>query len=229
MHRPALRTVIATAAAAALLAACGSSQPVADTTTTAASTTAAPTTAASTSGPATTKPKPPNAQLDNAQISSIQSELTTVGCFDGKADGVIGPLTRSGIERFQAAEKIAVDGQAGPVTRQKLNETAAAKKTVCTAPTTTTTTKPASAPCTVSAILPAVKAGPSGSQVQGITDYGCDNGWAYAGVDIGGEAGYEEVELLKASGSSWKVVDRAANCKPNIVPKSIYDTACTTS
>ncbi len=227
MRRPTTRLIVVASAAALVLAACGRSEPAADTTTSAAPTTTAAST--TTAAPDTTKPKPPNAQLDSDQIKTIQTELTTVGCFDGKVDGVIGPATRGGIERFQAAEKIAVDGQAGPVTRAKLTETSAAKKTVCTAPTTTTTTKPQSAPCTVAAILPAVKAGPSGSNVQGITDYGCDGGWAYAGVDIGGEAGYETVELLKQNGTGWQVVDRGANCKPNIVPASIFNTACTTS
>lgn len=218
MRRPATRLIVV-AATALVLAACGRSEPAADTTTSAETTKAAE----------STKSKSPNAQLDTAEIETIQSELTAVGCFDGKVDGVIGPATRDGIERFQDAEGIAVDGQAGKVTREKLNAASAAKKTICTKPTTTTTTKPQTAPCTVAAILPAVKAGPSGNLVQGVTDYGCDGDWAYAGVDIGGDAGYETVELLEQSGTSWQVVDRGTNCNKDVVPATIYATACETN
>src|SRR5262249_23243775 len=137
-------------------------------------------------------------------------------------DGVIGPITRGGISAFQKAEGLTVDGQYGAETKTKLAAAVSADKTVCTTPTTTTT-QPGVPPCTsttIAAALPNYK----------VLDFGCNAGWAGAGIDPAGPDGYESVALLKASGMTWQQVDRATYCVPaSNIPPDIYQPACTVS
>ncbi len=168
----------------------------------------------------------PNSRLSVVQIKTVQTELTTVKCFSGGIDGVIGPVTRAGIAAFQQAESIPVDSQYGPATKAKLTAAAQAGTAVCTVtPATTTTTTSATAPpCTGTGIQAALPAGST------ITDFGCEGVWAWAGVDVdSGQDGYEATDLLKANGTTWQVVDRATNCNPSVVPPVIYDPGCTTN
>lgn len=208
--------VVASAAFVLLLAACGSSggSKASDSSTT------------STTKPAKTKPRQPNSRLSTAQVKVLQTDLTTVKCFSGSVDGIIGPVTRAGIAAFQTADQLPADSQYGAATKAKLVAAAAAGNTVCTiTPATTTTTSSTSAPpCTSQAIQAAL---PSGST---ITDFGCQGVWAWAGVDVDpGQDGYEATDLLKADGTAWQVVDRATNCDPSVVPPDIYDPGCTTN
>ncbi len=54
------------------------------------------------------------------QIKTVQTDLTTVKCFSGALDGVIGPVTRAGIAAFQQADSLTVNSQFGPETKTKL-------------------------------------------------------------------------------------------------------------
>ncbi len=170
----------------------------------------------------TTRVKNPNAKLSAAGIKQLQADLRTVGCFDGAEDGVIGPVTRSGIEDFQKAAGLAIDGQYAAKTRTKLMKAVTARDTVCTT-TTTTTTAASGPPCTSAAI---------GAALPGDTvlDFGCNSGWAWAGIDTGGADGYEATALLKANGATWQNADRATSCVPaSNIPPDIYSPGCTTN
>jgi hypothetical protein len=172
------------------------------------------------------KKRPPNSRLSVVQIKTLQTDLTTVRCFSGAIDGIIGPVTRAGIAAFQQADDVPVDSEYGPATKAKLLAASTAKKTVCTVtPATTTTTTSATAPpCTSDAIQAAL---PSETT---ITDFGCEGEWAWAGVDVDpAQGGYEATDLLKAQGTAWQVVDRATECNPSVVPPAIYDPGCTTN
>jgi Putative peptidoglycan binding domain len=170
----------------------------------------------------TTRAQNPNSKLSATAIKQLQADLRTVGCFSGVEDGVIGPVTRSGIEDFQRAKGLAVDGQYGAETRAKLTNAAADGATVCTA-TTTTTTAASGPPCTSAAITAAVPG-------DTVLDFGCNSGWAWAGIDTGGADGYEATALLKANGAAWKMVDRTTYCVPaSNIPPDIYSPGCTTN
>ena len=57
-------------------------------------------------------------------IREIQTALISKGYDIGNVDGVAGPGTYSGVQEFQAANGLTVDGQVGPATREKLLGTA---------------------------------------------------------------------------------------------------------
>ncbi|HEX2737793.1 MAG TPA: hypothetical protein VHP57_06620 [Acidimicrobiia bacterium] len=68
-----------------------------------------------------------------------------------------------------------------------------------------------------------MRGSPSSGPNPSITDFGCDGGWAWAGVDVNvGTDGYEATDLLKASGTAWTVVDRSKYCKPGQIPADVY-------
>ena len=162
------------------------------------------TTTSSTTKPAKVKPRPPNSRLSVVQIKTLQTDLTTVRCFSGMIDGVIGPVTRAGIAAFQQADGVPVDSEYGPATKAKLVAASGANTAICTVTpaTTTTTTSTTAPPCTSAAIQAALPAGST------ITDFGCQGVWAWAGVDVDpGQDGYEATDLLKANGTTWQVVD----------------------
>jgi peptidoglycan hydrolase-like protein with peptidoglycan-binding domain len=171
----------------------------------------------------TTTSRPPNSRLSTEQVKRLQSDLTTVGCFSGAADGIVGPVTRAGIGAFQKAENVTIDDQYGPATKEKLAIVVGDRVKVCSAPPTP---PPATGPpCSSEAILAAV---PSGSS---ITDFGCSGEWAWAGIDVNADqGGYEATELLKAAGGGWTTVDRAQYCVPaSNIPADVYDPGCTTN
>ena len=160
------------------------------------------------------------------QIKTLQTDLTTVRCFSGTIDGIVGPITRAGIAAFQQAENLTINGQYGASTKTALVAATRSGTSVCTvAPTTTTTTSSTTAPaCTSQTIQAALPAGST------ITDFGCQGAWAWAGIDVNaGQDGFEATDLLKANGTTWQVVDRAANCNPSVVPPDIYNPGCTTN
>jgi hypothetical protein len=130
---------------------------------------------------------------------AVQQELADVGCYSGAIDGVFGPETDAAILAFQAGDGLTVDGELGPETKAALAEAVAKKQKVCTSSGTTvpptSTTAPAAAPCTATALA---KALPSGTE---ITNYACSEG--YAGV-AGTSGGKDTTALLQAEGSTWK-------------------------
>ena len=46
----------------------------------------------------------------------IQVALKNAGCYNGKIDGDIGPLTEEAIREFQAKNDLVIDGKVGPKT-----------------------------------------------------------------------------------------------------------------
>jgi peptidoglycan hydrolase-like protein with peptidoglycan-binding domain len=58
--------------------------------------------------------------ITNPQVPGLQVALKAHGYYAGPIDGIAGPVTASGVRRFQRHVGIAVDGVAGPITRGKL-------------------------------------------------------------------------------------------------------------
>ena len=46
----------------------------------------------------------------------IQVALKNAGCYNGKIDGDIGPLTEEAVREFQAKNNLVIDGKVGPKT-----------------------------------------------------------------------------------------------------------------
>jgi len=60
------------------------------------------------------------ATASRPQVAGLQIALTQRGFYHGRVDGVVGPMTRQAVIRFQRRAGIAVDGVAGPQTRRAL-------------------------------------------------------------------------------------------------------------
>ena len=58
--------------------------------------------------------------VTNPQVPGLQAALKARGFYAGSIDGIAGPMTASGVRRFQRRVGIVVDGVAGPITRGKL-------------------------------------------------------------------------------------------------------------
>ena len=52
----------------------------------------------------------------------IQARLNNLGYLCGAVDGIIGPLTKAAVRRFQEDNNLIVDGNPGPQTQRKLEE-----------------------------------------------------------------------------------------------------------
>jgi peptidoglycan hydrolase-like protein with peptidoglycan-binding domain len=60
------------------------------------------------------------AEAASPRVAALQVALRARGLYAGTIDGLRGPLTTSGVRRFQARRGLAVDGIAGPMTRAAL-------------------------------------------------------------------------------------------------------------
>jgi len=67
------------------------------------------------------------------EVKRLQIALNAMGYNVGAADGVFGPMTKSGVMAFQAAYGLTADGLVGPATRAELNK----KTTTTVTPPTT--------------------------------------------------------------------------------------------
>ncbi|CAB4757567.1 MAG: hypothetical protein F2694_10150 [Actinobacteria bacterium] len=151
---------------------------------------------------------------------NIQAQLTVVGCYKGKDDGVIGKQTDEAIILFQTASGLTVDGELGPKTDAALTAAANSKKVVCTA-TTVTTKAPATTvprnnpPCTAAAISGAI----APNTVNG---YICGNNFA-AGSQSNGD--FDSAFLLAAgddNSGQWVVIPTdAATCADKDIPAAV--------
>jgi murein DD-endopeptidase MepM/ murein hydrolase activator NlpD len=63
---------------------------------------------------------PATAAAARANVAALQVALHARDLYGGTVDGVVGPLTRDAVRRFQARRGLAVDGIAGPQTRRAL-------------------------------------------------------------------------------------------------------------
>lgn len=141
----------------------------------------------------------------------IQTDLNAVGCQAGAVDGVLGPETDQAIVRFQEADGIEVDGEAGPKTIAALKKATAEGRTVCTAPTASPTSSPSptstTAPCTATALSASL---PSDAKLQSFV---CVNvaaeRWA-AGQYMSGPS--VQNFFAKADGSTWNSVSKDEVC-----------------
>ncbi len=66
--------------------------------------------------------KKPSATNSNNQTKKIQTALVNKGYDYVTVDGVIGPVTKNAIKRFQATKRIKVDGVVGEKTKKWLFE-----------------------------------------------------------------------------------------------------------
>lgn len=53
-------------------------------------------------------------------VKKLQQQLQSSGLYNGKADGIFGPLTEQAVKTFQKAHNLAIDGIVGPLTRAAL-------------------------------------------------------------------------------------------------------------
>ena len=85
-------------------------------------------------------------------------------------------------------------------------------------------------PCTRQALSAGLKRGtaqPKNAKFEG--SFGCAGGWAYSGIVVGGNHGFDAIAVYKAKHGVWVTVDRATPCRTHAIPKKIYRGACTTS
>ncbi len=81
-------------------------------------------------------------------------------------------------------------------------------------------------PCDAAALGAAFS---SGLGLQSISQYACDNGWAYAWANIGSgpsEVSVTEVLHFNAVSGAWNFARRQDVCKPTILPREIYLKGC---
>jgi len=64
-------------------------------------------------------------RADEIAIGDVQVALIDLGHLRGSADGVIGPMTRDPVERFQRCEGLSADGELSPSLRVRIIKTAA--------------------------------------------------------------------------------------------------------
>ncbi len=148
----------------------------------------------------------------------IQTDLNAVGCHAGAVDGILGPETDQSIVRFQEADGLEVNGEAGPATILALKAAVKEGRTVCTTTASPSASSSASASptmsptsttaaCTATALSAAL---PSGSQLQSFV---CVNvsaeRWA-AGQYMSGPA--VENFFAKAEGTTWKSISKDEVC-----------------
>ncbi len=60
--------------------------------------------------------------VENPSVQDIQQALKNAGLYEGKVDGISGPMTREAVESFQSQNGLKSDGKVGPMTWQKLKE-----------------------------------------------------------------------------------------------------------
>ena len=60
--------------------------------------------------------------VEKPSVQDIQQALKNAGLYEGKIDGILGPITREAIKSFQSQNSLKSDGKAGPMTWQKLKE-----------------------------------------------------------------------------------------------------------
>ncbi|MFN8125313.1 MAG: peptidoglycan-binding domain-containing protein [Candidatus Nanopelagicales bacterium] len=141
----------------------------------------------------------------------IQTNLNAVGCQAGPVDGILGPETDQAIVRFQEADGLEVNGEAGPETILALKKASVAGRTVCSTATASPTSTPSptstTAPCTATALAASL---PSDAQLQSFV---CVNvaaeRWA-AGQYMSGPS--VQNFFAKADGSTWKSVSKDQVC-----------------
>ncbi len=63
-----------------------------------------------------------SAAVEKPSIQDVQKALKNAGLYEGKIDGISGPVTREAIKSFQSQNGLKSDGKAGPMTWQKLKE-----------------------------------------------------------------------------------------------------------
>jgi len=64
----------------------------------------------------------PESSLGAREISAIQAELRRLGYYEGPVDGIVGPMTRSAIRRFQAQNDLPVTGLPSAGLRNELQK-----------------------------------------------------------------------------------------------------------
>lgn len=152
----------------------------------------------------------------------IQAQLTVVGCYKGKDDGIIGKQTDEAIVLFQTASGLTVDGELGPKTDAALTAAANSKKVVCTATTVTTkapsTTVPRNnPPCTAAAIGAAIAP-------RTVNSYICGNNFAAGSAKDADDP--DNAPYLLAAGDDnsgqWVVISTdEATCSDKDIPAAV--------
>ncbi|MBU1912234.1 MAG: peptidoglycan-binding protein [Candidatus Omnitrophica bacterium] len=60
--------------------------------------------------------------VEKPSVQDIQQALKNAGLYEGKIDGILGPMTREAIKSFQSQNGLKSDGKVGSMTWQKLKE-----------------------------------------------------------------------------------------------------------
>ena len=60
--------------------------------------------------------------VEKPSVQDIQQALKNANLYEGKIDGISGPVTRKAIEAFQSQNGLKPDGKVGPKTWQKMKE-----------------------------------------------------------------------------------------------------------
>lgn len=71
-------------------------------------------------GPGATPAPLPEPEL--ATNEELQAVLAKLGFYSGRIDGIVGPVTRAGVKKFQASRGLVADGIVGPITRAALRQ-----------------------------------------------------------------------------------------------------------
>ncbi len=82
------------------------------------------------------------------------------------------------------------------------------------------------APCDAAAISAAFT---NGLRLNSLTQFACENGWAYAWANIGTgptEVSVTEVLRFNTAAGDWKFALRHDVCKPTMLPSEIYQKGC---
>lgn len=73
--------------------------------------------------PTVTKPKAAATTPTAGNTLELQRKLKDLGYYSGELDNSYGPLTKAAVSKYQADNKLQVDGSAGPITTAHLNNT----------------------------------------------------------------------------------------------------------
>jgi len=135
---------------------------------------------------------------------NIQKALAAAGLYNGKIDGVIGPMSEQAIKNFQTQKGLTADGKVGPKTWEALKAYLSAGAVSAGAPAAQTAAMPAAEfvkPSTQEVQQALANAGLYSGKIDGLlgpgTEQGIKNFQAQNGLTADGKVGSKTWEKLK--------------------------------